>query len=82
MATKQLNLNKMLNEWLEENLPKLPIEQLEQLRDNPDMLVESVIEGLRKACEECGVDYTTTPMYQEELKYRQQQADEQASREE
>ena len=81
MATKKLNLNKMMKEWLDENLPKLPIEQVKQLRDNPDMLVEAVIEGLREACEERGVDYTTTPMYQEELKFRKQQAEEQASRE-
>ena len=78
MATKKLNLNKMMKEWLDENLPKFPIEQVKQLRDNPDMLVEAVIEGLREACEERGVDYTTTPMYQEELKFRNQQAEEQA----
>lgn len=81
MATKKINLNKLMNEWLHENLRKLPVEQLKQLRENPDMMVEAAIEGIRKACEERGVDYTTTPIYQEELKYRQQQADEQAARE-
>ena len=81
MATKKLNLNELMEKWLKENLDKLSIEQVKQLRDNPAIMLDAMFEGVRKACEERGMDYTQTQVYQEEQKFRQQQAAEQASRE-
>ena len=65
MATKKLNLNELMEKWLKENLDKLSIEQVKQLRDNPAIMLDAMFEGVRKACEERGMDYTQTQVYQE-----------------
>lgn len=72
METKKVNLNKELVEWLKELMPRLSEEQVREIQQNPDIVVNSIIEAYKKVCEEHGIDYTTTAMYQEEMKYRQQ----------
>ena len=81
MATKKLNLNELMEQWLKENLHKFSVEQVKELRDNPAIMLDGMFEGVRQACEEHGLDYTKTQVYREEQKFRQQQAAEQASRE-
>ena len=81
MAKKKVNLNAVVEKWLQEQLPKMSNEQVKELYEHPEVMVEAVLQGVKQACERNGIDYTTTPIYQEELKFRQQQEDDKASRE-
>lgn len=72
METKKVNLNKKLEEWFKELMPRLSEEQVREIQQNPDIVVNAIIEAYKQVCEEHGIDYTTTSMYQEEMKYRQQ----------
>ena len=76
---KKINLNKELEKKIKELLPYLTPEQLQEIHDNPAILVDACVEGFKQACAERGIDYTTTPMYQEELKFRKLQEELQAS---
>ena len=71
MATEKINLNKELEKWLKELMPKMSEEQLKAIQESPDLVINAVIEAYKQICEEKGIDYTQTAMYQEELKYRQ-----------
>ena len=58
-------------EWFKNDvLPKLSDEQVKELIEHPEIITESFFKAFKKACEERGVDYTKTLIYQEELKFR------------
>ena len=75
MENSKFDMTNDLKQWFKELLPKLSKEQLMEIRDNPEMVTNAVIEAYKRLCKEHGIDYTTTAMYQEELKYRQQKGE-------
>ena len=79
MAKKVLNLNDMMEKWLNENLHKFSIEQIKSLRDNPDLLIEPMFKAVKQHCKEFGLDYTQTQVYGEEQKYLKRKEQEQVS---
>lgn len=79
MAKKVLNLNDMMEKWLNENLHRFTIEQIKSLRDNPDLLIKPMFEAVKQHCKEFGLDYTQTQVYGEEQKYLKRKEQEQVS---
>ena len=73
MENKRIDITHDLEQYfVEEILPKLPADQREAVLNNPEIIVDCAVEAYKQVCKERGIDYTTTAMYQEELKYRQQ----------
>lgn len=73
MKKETIDITKDLEEWfVKEVLPKLTEEQMQEILDHPEIISESVIEAYKRFCERKGIDYETTAMYQEEMKYRRQ----------
>ena len=73
MNNKRIDITKDLEKWFDEEvLPKLSVEQLMEIRDNPEIVTNAILKAYKQLCEKEGVDYTTTAMYQDEMKYRRE----------
>lgn len=62
--------NEFVQYIVEEILPNLPADQREAVLNNPEIIINCAVEAYKQVCESRGIDYTTTAMYQEEMKYR------------
>ena len=73
MNNKRIDITKDLEKWFDEEvLPKLSVEQLIEIRDNPEIVTNAILKAYKQLCEKEGVDYTTTAMYQDEMKDRRE----------
>ena len=71
MEKKGKDFAKDFAEWFKnEVLPKLSDEQVEELKERPEIVAETFFKAFKSVCEERGLDYTKSLMYQEELKFR------------
>lgn len=81
MPAKTSNLHFELKKLIKKLHPKLTYEQERMYLERPEVMLEPVVDSYKQFCKGQGIDYKTTTMYQEEMKFRQFQKQLQASRE-
>ena len=80
MPAKTSNLHFELKKLIKKLHPKLTYEQERMYLERPEVMLEPVVDSYKQFCKGQGIDYKTTTMYQEEMKFRQFQKQLQASR--
>lgn len=76
MKNERIDITKDLEKWFDEEvLPNLTVEQMQEILDNPEIVTNAILKAYKQLCEKEGVDYTTTAMYQDEMKYRRQKGE-------
>ena len=79
MKAKTIQMTKEYEEYIEKKMQEYSLGKWEDVKNNPYSVIETVIEICKRECAKNGEDYTSTDIYQEELKLQQRQADERAS---
>lgn len=68
---KTIDLTKEVLDWFKQNMDKFPEDELRKIQENPEIIVDTVLQTFKQECEKQGIDYKQTAMYQCELKYRE-----------